>query len=329
MILTLLLACGLGDSLLYGPGHPVTSPTDAIVDVSMPILQSLDAEGRAKVELALAAHPHWDLRQMNGQDGSACQVAVRMEPDMEGRYQPSLNGFYSDFSSGNDVVQTRVILPLDCVHGYGRPRGVAVQATPSSGPVQLNLENDEGQPGKSSYLIIQSPSGLNLEVMEQSQVDTRGYTQATLAEIESTLEQALAGTLEISSKAGSAELVVAEGMQPGIYQLRAWVNPRAPGQVYAKVRYAGPAQGETPPAEVQGKEGELLSPSRIEPKSTRTVAFGQDPGVQYPYRSEVVVYEGDWGAPYTVSMELWFRPEDGGAERMLVSQEAVIEGWMR
>ena len=49
MILTLLLACGLGDSLLYGPGHPVTSPTDAIVDVSMPILQSLDAEAGPKL----------------------------------------------------------------------------------------------------------------------------------------------------------------------------------------------------------------------------------------------------------------------------------------
>lgn len=328
MIVTLLLGCGLGDALLYGPGHPVTSPADAVVDVSMPTLQSLSAEDRAKVELALASHPHWDLREMQGQDG-ACSVAVRMEPDSEGRYQPSLNGFYSDFYGDHDVVQTRVLLTMDCNHGYGRPRGVSVQAVAEAGATQLNLENDESQPGESSYLVVQSPSGLNLEVMEQSQSDTRTYTQSAMAEIEDTLQQALAGTLEISSKQGLAELVVAEGMQPGIYQLRAWVNPGGPGQVYAKVRYAGPAHGETPPTEVQGKEGELLSADRVEPKSLRTVAFGLDSTVQYPYRSEVTVYEGDWGAPYTVSMELWLRPQDGGAERMLVSQDAVIVGWMR
>ena len=326
MIALLLLACGLGDTLLYGAGHPVTSPADAIVDVSMPTLASLSKEDRAKVELALAAHPHWDLRQMQGRDG-ACSVAVRMEPDLEGRYQPSLNGYYSDFGAEN-VVQTRVLLTMDCVHGYGRPRGVMVQTTPESGPTQLNLENDESQPGQSSCLRVESASGLSLEVMEQSKQDKRTYTQAAMAEIELTLQQALAGTLEISSKAGSAELVVAEGMQPGIYQLRGWVNPGAPGHVYAKVRYAGPAHGETPPTEVQGKEGELLSADRVEPRSLRTVAFGDDPALQYPYRSEVTVYEGDWGAPYTVSMELWFRPEGGGAERMLVSQDSVIEGWM-
>jgi hypothetical protein len=327
VIAALLMGCGLGDALLYGPGHPVTSPVDAIVDVSMPTLQFLNAEDRAKVELALAAHPHWDLRELHGQD--ACSVAVRMEPDSEGRYQPSLNGFYSDFYGDHDVVQTRVLLTMDCMHGYGRPRGVAVETHAEAGATQLNLENDESQPGKSSYLVIQSPSGLNLEVMEQSQVDLRTYTQTAMGEIEDTLQQALAGTLEILSKAGAAELVVAEGMQPGIYQLRGWVNPGVSGLVYAKVRYAGPAHGETPPTDVQGKEGELLSADRVEPKSIRTVAFGADPDVQYPYRSEVTVYEGDWGAPYTVSMELWLRPQDGGAERMLVSQETVIEGWMR
>lgn len=329
MILALLVGCGFNsDTLLYGPGHPVTSPTDAQVNVSMPTLAGLSTADRATVEDALASHPHWDLRQMQGRDGS-CQVAVRMQPDESGHYEPSLNGFYSDFYSGEDVVQSRVLLTLDCVHGYGRPRGVMVETGATGGPTQLNLENDEGQPGKTSYLRVSSPSGLGVEIMEQSKVDTRGFTRRTLAELENTFGQALAGTLQVSSKPGHAELVVAEGMQPGMYQLRGWVNPGAPGQVYAKVRYTGPASGEQPPAEVKGREGELLSADRVQPKSTRTVAFGADATVQYPYRSEVTVYEGDWGAPYTVSVELWFAPEDGDAERILVSQEAVIEGWMR
>jgi len=41
------------------------------------------------------------------------------------------------------------------------------------------------------------------------------------------------------------------------------------------------------------------------------------------------IYEGDWGRPYAVRFEVWFRPDNNGQERKLIEKIYKIEGWMR
>ncbi len=99
----------------------------------------------------------------------------------------------------------------------------------------------------------------------------------------------------------------------GIYDVCAWVNPGEKGVAYLKV--------------FATKTGERLSEHKVYDRSKEVVGWSDDPHTQFYFNSHITVFEGDWKNEYDARFEIWFKPESGGAERMLVSGSRSIYGW--
>lgn len=120
---------------------------------------------------------------------------------------------------------------------------------------------------------------------------------------------------EGSTRSGSAEIVLLNGMQPGVYQVVAWANPGSAGTVFLKA--------------FEISLGTRLSEGRLHERSNARIGWSDDPNELFRYGSEVTIYEGDWRKPYAARFELWFHPDDGSTDRKLAQRNFKIEGWMR
>ena len=329
------------------PGS-VTTPPEAVVDVRAPTLASLDAASREVLERYLAGNPRWSFHEEVRGDG-VCRYAYRKEPSLGGPFDPpagtlavSLNGFYSR-GDGEAYLQTRVLLALGCEHGFGNEPRELVRAAAAAGPTQLRvLDGDFGAPGGESYLVVEGGAGTRLEVYEQARPRARVFTAKTLADVDAEVAAVLAAREELAAKGyvaaltpseavrtGAPMVEVADGMQPGIYVAKAWANPGAPGRVWVRARYAGPAADAPSPADLAGVAvGDTLSEERMTPRTSGRMGWGLDPAVIFPYEAELTVYEGGWDDTYLASFELVFRGDDGG-ERILATGTRSISGWER
>jgi len=110
-------------------------------------------------------------------------------------------------------------------------------------------------------------------------------------------------------------LDLAQGMQGGIYQVNAQINPGEQGHAYLKV--------------YEQTRNTRLSEERLTIRSQQIVGWSNDPRERFRYQVEVTVYEGDWGVYYPARFELWFVPASGAAERKLLEDIFKIEGWQR
>ena len=326
-------------SLACGGHYPTSTPPEARVLVEMPTLAALTAEEQTLWVQHMSASLAWELRESQG-----CRYAVRLQPTERGGvtvYESTLNGYYAD-ASATDVVQTRVVMGLGCEHGFGQDRGQITRAAASAGEVQLILEDNMSQPGLSSALLITGGQGTTVEIYEQAHPSHRAFTAAAAAAIEDELRALLSAQDELaercvvehlvppgSTQTGAPSLAVTDGMQPGIYQLTAWVNPGESATVEARVFAAGPAGDRPVPEEVGAIDSEL-SAARLRARSRRLVAGCQQPERLFRYQSEVTLYEGDWGQPYRARFELWHIDSgEGGEDVLLVSTTRQVEGWMQ
>lgn len=288
------------------------------VSTDLAILNEFGNTNRQRLIEHLAASPRWFVTEENGKQYAYRRFLV------DKKWNNSLHGFYSSFEvapSAQPHFQTRILIGFDGPVFSDPFEKKSTKVRVNSGPVPIRVIDDkESHQGKESYLVLQS-SRACLEVFEQSGSDARPITQLALKEVKRELESALKEvTRPVENPTESyyreePRIELANGMQGGIYQVRAFVNPREGGRVYLKV--------------FEATRNTPLSEDRLKPRSTARIGWSKNPTEMFRYQSEITVYEGDWGTYYPARFELWFVPDSGAAERKLIERIFKIEGWMR
>jgi hypothetical protein len=292
-------------------GSQPSIPTD------LAVLNEFGTANRQKLIQYLSASPRWFVTEERGKSYAYRRLTVG------GRWQNSLNGYYgsSDLApSGETHFQTRIVIGFDGPVFAEPFRKIKTTAKVGSGDIPIRVINDaESDQGKESYFVLQSGKA-SVEIFEQSRIDSRPATQLALAEVKHELEEALLSTDQVlvpptARQIGEPEIRLASGMQGGIYQVRAFVNPGEAGRAYLKV--------------FEATRNTPLSTERIRPRSLARIGWSANPEEKFRYQSEITVYEGDWGNYYPGRFELWFIPDSGAQERKLIDRIFRIEGWMR
>ena len=295
----------------------LSTPTEAQVNVSA-TLSDFDADTSAVLFRYLSGNSRWEIREERGK-----RYAVRREL-VDGKLETTLNGFYSTYSDDGKVRQTRVLISFGQQYGFGVEHGNVTRTTPGTPNVPVVVESEHaGTPGNSSYLIVQGHAA-NIEIFDQCPTLERTFTKTALKEIDDELEAVLAhrdaidktGILPIEkfyphAHATEASFTVSDGMQPGIYLLRAHLNPRSKGHIEARVFNA--------------ENDQQLSQERLVPESRRFIGWSENRDTYYEYNSEVTVYEGDWDSKYKARFELWHVTDKG--ETRMVERTRSINGW--
>jgi len=119
-----------------------------------------------------------------------------------------------------------------------------------------------------------------------------------------------------SVKSGKPELKLWNGMQPGIYNIAAYVNPGEEGFAYLK-----------------GFELKSNTPLTIGHNLEDTkeyIGWSNQPGKNFLYHRQCTVYTGGWSSKYPARIELWFQAKNRSKpERKLVEATYMINGWER
>ncbi len=216
-----------------------------------------------------------------------------------------------------DSFQVRTTIGLDGKPWAPSRYGVASQEE-GIRPVPVRL--DRRWPFD-SHLVIRC-GGMVAELFEQSEGPERRLTKAMLRELEAefktVLDQTAFATAPLppdSIRRGQPVLNLYKGMQPGIYEVEAWVNPGESGLVYLKA--------------FEVTHDTRLSTHRLREYSNERTGWSDDPNELFYSNTHVTIYEGDWGHPYAARFELWFVPDSGQPERSLLERVFRIEGWQR
>lgn len=298
--------------------------TSALVTTDLKCLEQFHGPDRVLLLRHLASSARWRLTEERGK-----LYAYRRFP-LNGMWRCSLNGHYGAFDFeryGDARFQFRILLGIDgpVMDKPWRKKSTSVRV--GDAPVALRVIDDKQcDQGRESYLLLES-TGAALEVFEQSQQLARPFTPRAVAQVKNEFDAVLASTRAReygfdeallpteSISHGLSEIHLVNGMQGGIYQVYAHINPGAAGRVYLKV--------------FEATRNTRLSAGRIAERSLEYTGWSDDPQEQFFYNTEITVYEGDWGVYYPARFELWFVPQDGGPERKLVEKIFKIEGWQR
>ncbi|MDB6018982.1 MAG: hypothetical protein JWR19_3471 [Pedosphaera sp.] len=288
------------------------------ISTDLAILNEFATTKRQKLIEYLSASPRWLVTEEEGKPYAYRRLVIG------GRWQNTLNGFYSSFEvapSPEPNFQTRVVIGFDGPVFAEPFAKILTTAQVGIGDVPIRVVDDKAaNQGKESYVVLQSARA-SVEIFEQSRLDARPATRLALAEIKHELEMALISTNLATlspwpgAESGEPVIQLAKGMQGGIYQVRAFVNPGEAGRAYIKV--------------FEATQNTPLSADRIKPGSICRIGWSTNSNEPFRYQSELTVYEGDWGNFYPGRFELWFIPDSGKPERKLVERIFRIEGWMR
>jgi hypothetical protein len=118
-----------------------------------------------------------------------------------------------------------------------------------------------------------------------------------------------------ATRHGQPTLDLFESFQPGIYDVEGWLNPRESGAIYLRA--------------YEVTKGTRLSADRLGGTSYERIGWSAATDELFLYNVHIVIYEGDWGQPYTARFEVWFKPDSGAVERKLFERVFKIEGWQR
>lgn len=260
----------------------------------------------------LACNAQWRLYPEN--DGSL--HAVRYFCDPEGQIVPSLHQYYSYFlSRGAD----------------GKPE--------ENSALMFQFRFDIGFGGKAWNRSIMYPREKTMrsgnrwssrfmcgtalvDIFDESLFPGRQMTEAALTYVENefaALEKNPRNWRELlppgSVRKGKADLVLRNSIQGGIYEALLWCNPGEKGIVYLKA--------------FEITKGTQLSAARLKRATGNVSGWSGDPEEQFCTGMYFTIYEGEWNQFYGARFEVWFKPENGGAERKLFEKNYRIQGWQR
>ena len=317
------LACSLiSPTGIHEPEGKLVYPDEAHVDLSDVTITNFNTpENQSILQRYFAGNGRWEVRQERG-----LPYAVRLEK-VDGEYQTSLNGYYSEHKEDGSVYQTRVLVSFKEPYGYGNLNDRITRSNAGDVDVELVVADSfPGKPGYTSYLIVDG-GGIYIEIYDQAPQIERVFTQKAYNEVSNELSAVLENLDEIVAIGimpldefylgefpTTPYFNVNDGMQRGIYLLDAAVNPTAPGILYVKV--------------FNTKSGERLSADRVTPASTRLAAWSEGGVTYFPYQSEITIYEGDWSTEFEARFELWHKDEFGH-ETKLLETTRLVYGWQR
>jgi len=298
----------------------LSQPNEAMIMVDNSVVDRFNENNSIILKRYLAGNSRWEIRQERGKT-----YAIRKEKE-NNVYETTLNGYYSNFESSSEIYQTRVIISFGNYFGHGRSTNHITYSNPSDKSIKTIIEAEHsGTPGNSSYVILEGNS-INIEIYEQSKKLEREFTIQSLQELNTELKMVLENLDEIEKTGISPKknfypilpdsnyFEIEDGMQPGIYIVKAGLSTNTKGIVYVKV--------------FNSATNERLSADRMTPRTTRELGWSEDGKSIFPYESELTVYEGDWSHKYKARFEIWFRPSKG-AEIKLTEKERIINGWER
>lgn len=330
----MLLPLAIATTLLFAQAHPdpegqallktfdrPQATGAAPVRTDLDVLNRFTGAKRALLLRHLASSAKWFVTEERGK-----LLAYRRFVMPDGRWKISLNGFYTPNDLGlweHAPYQCRIVMGLDGPVLSGPWREDLTESSVGSGPLTLQVYD---QPSWKSYLVLKS-QGPALEIYEESPAQARGFTHMALTQIHGELtrlwnsataqQQGFDPALlpPGSTRKGQPSLEVANGMQGGIYDVFAWINPGEAGRVRLKV--------------FETAHNQPLSADRLGPRSLEYVGWSQNPQQLFLYNTHITVYEGDWGDFYPARFELWFEPASGRPARKLLERVFRIEGWQR
>lgn len=297
----------------------LTQPKEAIISIHGLCIDQFDTEKTKTLKRYFSGNPRWEVLQENGKS-----YAIRKEMQ-DGKYQTSLNGFYS-FDDSIGYSQTRVIISFEKYYGFGRDESGITFTDSKDKDLALKVEGEHsGSPGYSSYLIIKGEN-VNVEIFDQTKDAKRKFTQKTINELTDELSNVLKYEKEINAsgvmpvaeyypiRTDTTFFNILDGMQPGIYIVQAGLRIDKEGIVYTKA--------------YNNKTNERLSDERMTPGTTREIGWSKSGQTIFQYESELTIYEGDWNHEYEARFEIWFKDKNGN-EKKLTEKIRIINGWER
>lgn len=284
--------------------------TDTHITPGVASLGKLQASHPDLLLQYLTAHPAWQVHIHRGK-----KHAMRRWVQ-HGRWEQSLNGYYSAFGSVSHEYQTRTNLGLS-----GKAWRPFAQQLPTGSPIALKVALS---PRLHESAIQFDESGIVVELFEQSDAPERRMTKAAMAELEKEFAALLADPTWVhvanllppgSISTGQPSFELFHSTQPGIYNAEVRCNPGEPGQIYLKA--------------FEITKGTQLSKSELRNHASEFIGWSADPSELFPADVHFTISEGDWGQYYGARFEVWFKPEAKGPDRKLVESIWKIVGWMR
>ena len=282
---------------------------------SLPSLEKLLSKPENKKLLIhyFACHPEWRLYREPNKE----LYAVRYFRYPNGEIAPSLHQYYSHFlpwgENGKKVGDPALEFQFRFDISLG---GEARNAIPT------NPRNQTEHRKNNIWTTRFFCAGALVTVFDQSQFPGRQMTAATLLEIEKEFSALLTNKKNWrkllpadSCRKEKSDLILRDSIQGGIYEAILWCNPGERGTVYLKA--------------FEITKGTPLSAARLKNSTNNVSGWSDDPLEQFCTGMYFTIYEGEWGQYYGARFEVWFKPDNGGAERKLFEKNYKIQGWQR
>jgi len=304
------------------------------VDCSDPTLNAFaDPKNRALLERHLASSAAWRLTRFGEHPGCRGTLAALKRRPVEGGWETTLHGYISDRGDG-PYCQTRTMLRLEAYaagssDGWIRNDWYDECVPGARARVRVNKSKSYSGGAFESYLLVQAPAGVALEIMDDEMTTERRETTRLLAAVNAELKALLAskaarerGFDPALLPAGSMvinkddQLTLADGMQPGIYMVSGYINPGERGNVYLRV--------------FNEQTGEEVMLDMEKARTVEYIGWSDKPEEKFWFQSEAWCKVGDWEHEYPARFEVWFEPaRKGGAPRLLTVGKRKIFGWER
>lgn len=281
------------------------------VNTDLDSLQKAYANNLLNLKRYLATSQSWRVFQERGNIFATRRWIIGTD------WRYSLHGYYThrDVDSARQF-QTRLTIGLSGkTWGHSGDNTTVLQA----GEIKkFRLKQTKTQPAEyESHLIIKTDGKLNVEIFEQSGTKERRLTKGSLAYLEKEFEHLAikSGWSSANARVGEASLELTNSFQPGIYDVRIWVNAGEAGMIYLKA--------------FEITKGTPLSVGKLKVRSNEWIGWSAKADELFFSNTHITLSEGDWGKPYAARFEVWFVPDTGNAERKLLDQVFKVEGWQR
>ncbi|MEQ8221531.1 MAG: tetratricopeptide repeat protein [Candidatus Eremiobacterota bacterium] len=295
--------------------NPVTEDNQEIENITFP---DFSGDRRDILFRHLATSAKWRL--ISADDTLTATRRFVINGDWTDNY-----GYFEDYHTDNISIETamwieyNIPVTRDLEESTNYEKG-------GTGSITLNLTEDHG-----FYSCLQLDSGKTaLRILEKSPYRGRPLTVMALKFLKKELEGLFASKTAsekgfdpslmplFSVRKGKPDIKVRAGLQPGIYQVDAFINPGEKGFVYLKLFE------ETKNMPLEASQEDIYYASK------EYTGWSDNKNEQFFYNSQITVYEGGFHSSYPARFELWFHPDDTSKpERKLLEKIFIISGWER
>ncbi len=283
-------------------------------------LNRLNLDNKEVLLRYLSTNPSWRVFTERGY-----KYATRRW-NYNGNWIYTLNGYYTNFEfylfgKGDTIpqFQNRFTIGLSNKKWIRNLRSSTEIRIADTKDVNISSGNN-----LNGSMVILEGDNILVEIFDQSSRRDRIMTQAAIDYSEAEFNKILVNPTfenikqilpDSSIRCGKLNFELHNSIQPGIYEYEIWVNPQESGMVYLKA--------------YEITKNIPLSAESLKQSTNEWVGWSDNSQELFYSNSNFTIYEGDWGKPYAARFELWFVPDSGKPERILLEKNFKIEGWQR